>query len=64
VTGEGREPKTTDDALFVLEATAAQLLAAGDAGGRLSPQGARRLRELGEELRGQVLAVRELLTSR
>ena len=53
----------TEDALVVLEATAERLLAAGDAGHGLSPEGARRLRQLGEELSIHALALRVLASS-
>jgi hypothetical protein len=53
----------TGDALLVLEATAERLLAAGDAESDLSPDGARRLREVGEELSVHALALRMLTSS-
>ena len=58
--GDATELALTEDALLVLEATAERLLAAGDAGGQLSPEAARRLREIGEELSIHALALRML----
>ena len=63
VTGEAGADAGIDGYLLVLEATAERLLAAGDAGGALSPDAARRLRRIGEELSIHVLALQVLLTS-
>jgi hypothetical protein len=64
VRGEGRDATAlTEDALLVLEATAERLLAAGDAASGLSPDGARRLRQIGEELSIHALALRVLTSS-
>ena len=61
--GDARGRGNTEDALLVLEATAERLLAAGDAGGGLSPEGARRLRAIGEDLSVHALALRMLSVS-
>ena len=53
---------TGEDALLVLEATAERLLAAGGAAHGLTPRGARRLREIGEELTVHVQAIQVLVS--
>jgi hypothetical protein len=59
----GDAPDLNDDALLVFETPAERLLAAGDAEAGLSADGARRLRQIGEELSVHALALRVLVSS-